>query len=152
MDHKQNVLFLCGGNSCRSQIGQAYLTRLASDLFDVYSAGLEPTGDIHPVTREVMAETGFDLEGHSSKSAEVYLGKLPVHYLIIVCDAAAKRCPSIWPGMRTRLNWPFEDPAAFSGSEEEVRAKFREVRDQIEAKVRAWVDEIRVSGDPHLDS
>ena len=140
---RQNVLFLCGGNSCRSQMGEAFLRKHGGDLFDVYSAGLEPTGEIHPLTVRVLEEKGIDLLGHRSKSAKEYLGKLPVRFLITVCDAAAKNCPSIWPGMQERLNWPFPDPAAFRGTEEETLAKFREVRDAVEARILEWLDTIR---------
>jgi arsenate reductase len=142
-DDRLNVLFLCGGNSCRSQIGEAALRRIAGDLFHVHSAGLDATGEIHPMTVRVLEEKGYDLSEHHSKPATEYLGHLPVRYLIIVCDAAAKRCPTIWPGMQERLVWPFEDPAVFEGDEEETLAKFREVRDAIEARLESWVAEIR---------
>lgn len=146
-EKKQNVLFLCGGNSCRSQLGEAFLRKHGGDLFEVYSAGLEPTGEIHPLTVRVLEEKGIDLSGHRSKSAKEYLGKLPVRYLITVCDAAARNCPSIWPGMQERLNWPFEDPAAFEGNEAETLAKFREVRDAIEERIREWLRSMRQTTD-----
>lgn len=143
MEKKQNVLFLCGGNSCRSQMGEAFLRQHAGDLFEVHSAGLEPTGEVHPLTLRVMAEKGLDLSSHRSKSAKDYLGRLPVRYLITVCDQAAKNCPSIWPGMQERLNWPFPDPAAFEGSGEETLARFREVRDAIEERILSWLRDQR---------
>ena len=71
-----------------------------------------------------------------------YLGKAPVHTLLIVCDGAAKACPAVWPGAQQRLFWPFDDPAAVEGSEEAELAKFREVRDEIEAKVKAHLDQL----------
>jgi len=135
---KPIVLFLCGGNSCRSQIAEAYLRRYAGDLFDVHSAGLDVSGGIHPMTATVLEEEGFDLSGHRAKEAAEYLGRLPVHTLIIVCDAAAKKCPSVWPGVQERLHWPFEDPPAFEGADDEKLAKFREVRDRIDGKVAEW--------------
>ena len=140
---RENVLFLCGGNSCRSQMGEALLRKHGGDLFTVHSAGLEPTGEVHPLTIRVLEEKGLDLSGHRSKAAAEYLGRLPVRYLITVCDAAAKNCPAIWPGMRERLNWPFPDPAGFEGTEEEVLAGFREVRDAVEARILAWLEEVR---------
>ena len=146
---KPIVLFLCGGNSCRSQIGEAYLRKYAGDLFDVRSAGLDASAGIHPNTVKVLEEEGFDLSAHRAKSAEEFLGVLPVHTLVIVCDAAAKNCPSVWPGIRERLVWPFEDPPAFEGDEEAKLAKFREVRDEIAAKVEAWAARRRAeSGEP----
>lgn len=137
---KPRVLFLCTANSARSQMAEALLRRYGGDHFDVYSAGLEPQ-QIHPYTRKVMEETGFDLQGHRAKNLEEYLGKVHFSYLITVCSRAEERCP-IFPGMGQRLAWPFDDPAAFEGTEEEKLAGFRKVRDQIDRRVRAWLTEI----------
>jgi len=136
---KIRVLFLCSGNSCRSQMAEAFLRKHAGDRFEVYSAGLEPK-EIHPFTRVVMAEVGYDLQGHYSKTLAEFLGKLHFGYLITVCDRAEERCP-IFPGMGVRLHWPFEDPAAFVGPEYDVLRKFRQVRDQIDVRVQAWIKE-----------
>lgn len=139
---KKNVLFLCGGNSCRSQMAEAFLRRHGGDRFEVYSCGLEAT-DIHPLTLEVMQEVGTDLiaEGHYAKPASTFLGRLAVHHLIIVCDAAARQCPSVWPGAFQKLVWPFEDPPAHPGPPAAKLEKFREVRDAIEARIRSWLEE-----------
>ena len=133
------VLFLCTGNSCRSQIAQAYLADLGGELFEVYSAGLEPHG-LNPYTVRVMEEAGYDMRGHRSKHLDEYKGKIDFDFLITVCGNADERCP-YFPGMGTRLHWPFEDPAAFEGSEEEKLAFFRKIRDQIKAKLDSWLDE-----------
>jgi arsenate reductase len=133
------VLFLCTGNSARSQMAEALLRRYAGDRFEVYSAGLEPKG-INPYTVRVMAEAGLALEGHRSKSLGEYVGQVQFDYLITVCGDAGEKCPT-FPGMGQRLHWDFEDPAAFSGSEEETLAKFREVRDQIDERIRTWLAE-----------
>jgi arsenate reductase len=93
----------------------------------------------------VMREAGIAMDGQYSKSLTEYMGKLHFDYLITVCGDADKRCPSTFPGMGQRLHWGFEDPAAFAGSEEETLAKFREVRDQIEARIRGWLAEVGVS-------
>ncbi len=140
---KSNVLFICGGNSCRSQMAEAFLRKHGGDRFEAYSCGLEANG-IHPMTIEVMKEAGIDLvaDGHRAQHVSEYLGELPVAYLIVVCDAAAKRCPAIWPGALQRLMWPFDDPPAHPGDEDEKREKFREVRDQIEQRIVAWLDEL----------
>jgi arsenate reductase (thioredoxin) len=138
MNAKQRVLFLCTGNSARSQMAEAFLRRYGSDQFEAYSAGLEPRG-IHPLTIQVMEEIGYDISGQRSKGVREFLGSVFIHQLITVCDNAEKNCPAIWPGVITKLHWSFEDPAAVEGSEEEKLEKFREVRDQIERKVRAWV-------------
>lgn len=136
----QKVLFLCTGNSARSQMAEAFLRQYGGERFEAHSAGLEPKG-LNPFTVEVMAEVGIDVTGQVSKGVETYLGRTLFQYLVTVCDDAERNCPTTWPGVSTRLHWSFEDPAAVSGTEEEKRAKFREVRDQIEAKVKAWLAE-----------
>ncbi len=132
------VLFLCTGNSCRSQMAEAFLRLCGSDQFEAFSAGLQPT-EINPFTYKVMAELGLDLAGQRSKGVDEFLGKELFQYLITVCDDADKNCPTVWPGVSQRLHWSFEDPAKFEGSEEERLAKFREVRDQIQHRVQEWV-------------
>jgi|UniRef100_A0A7C4KKW3 arsenate reductase len=140
MNTKKRVLFLCTGNSARSQMAEAFLRRYAGDFFEVHSAGFEPRG-IHPLTIKVMEEVGFDLSGHSSKGVERYLGKTLVQILITVCDKAEKNCPTVWPGVTQRLHWSFEDPGAFEGSDAEKLARFRAVRDEMDRKIRAWLAE-----------
>lgn len=138
MNTKQRVLFLCTGNSARSQMAETFLRRYGSDQFEAYSAGLEPKG-INPLTIQVMQEIGYDLSGQRSKGVKEFLGSVFIHQLITVCDNAEKNCPTAWPGIINKIHWSFEDPAAFEGSEEEKLAKFREIRDQIEQKVHGWV-------------
>lgn len=138
MDDSRRVLFLCTGNSARSQMAEAFLKRYASDHYEAHSAGLEPKG-INPLTIQVMEEIGYDLSGQTSKGVELFLGKLFVHTLITVCDHAEKNCPTIWPGITEKLHWSFEDPAAFEGTEAEKLAKFREVRDLMDQRIRAWL-------------
>jgi arsenate reductase len=135
--NKTRVLFLCTGNSARSQMGEAFLRRYRGDEFEVYSAGLEPK-EIHPYTRQVLAEVGIDMAGQYAKSLSEYMGRVHFGYLITVCDRAEQRCP-IFPGMGVRLYWPFEDPAAATGTEKEKLAVFRRVRDEIEARVLEWL-------------
>lgn len=132
------VLFLCSGNSARSQMAEAFLRKYGGDRFEAHSAGLEPKA-INPFTLRVMREMGLGLEGHTSKGVDTYLGKVLFQTLITVCDDAEKNCPSIWPGINRREHWSFEDPAAFEGSDEEKLAHFRNIRDQIEARVRQWL-------------
>jgi arsenate reductase len=142
---KLNVLFLCTGNSCRSVMGETILRHLAGDRVHAYSAGTEPKG-INPLAEQVLNEIGVSTEGVRSKHVSEYLGKLPLHYVIIVCDSANDTCPRTWPGMVNRLFWPFADPPAFQGTEEERLDKFREVRDEIYAKLRDWVDSGALEG------
>lgn len=134
---KDKVLFLCTGNSCRSQMAEAFLRQLAGDRFEVFSAGLQPAA-IHPLTYKVMAEKDLDLAGQRSKSVNEYLGKVNFQYLITVCDDADKNCPTIWPGVVSRMHWSFEDPAKFNGGEEDKLNKFREVRDLIYQRLIDW--------------
>lgn len=140
---KQRVLFLCTGNSARSQMAEAFLRKYAGDVLEPHSAGLEPKG-LHPLTVRVMQEVGIDISNQRSKGIETYLGKTLFQYLITVCDDADKNCPTTWPGVNKRMHWSFEDPARFDGTEEEKLARFREVRDRIEHRIKAWVVEYHV--------
>jgi arsenate reductase len=139
---KQNVLFLCTANSARSQMAEAILRKHAGDMFDVYSAGTEPK-DVNPLTIRVLDEIGVPTTGLRSKGVKEYLGQLPVRYLIIVCSGAEAACPAIWPGANERLFWPFADPAVATGDEDERLRVFRDVRNEIEAKIVGWLAEIR---------
>ena len=133
------VLVLCTGNSCRSQMTEGLLRHHGGDRFAVYSAGTEPADEVHPLAVAVMAEKGIDLTGQHPKSYRDFLGRVPVHTVIIVCDGAARSCPSVWPGVMERLMWPTEDPATFDGDEEATLGKFRQVRDELELRVLAWL-------------
>ena len=141
---KIKVLFLCTGNSARSQMAEAFLRKYAGDRFEAYSAGMEPRG-IHPYTNRVMEEIGISLTGQYSKDIREYMGKVHFGYLIILCDEAEKTCPKTFPGISQRLHWSFEDPAAIGGSDDEKLAKFREVRDQIDQRIKAWLSEQKVT-------
>ena len=133
---KIRVLFLCTGNTARSQMAEAWLKFYAADRFEVHSAGLEPSV-VNPLTIQVMQEAGVDMSEARSKSLTEFTGKLHFGYLITVCSNAEEKCP-IFPGMGQRLHWPFDDPAAVVGTEEERLAAFRRVRDEIEQKVKSW--------------
>lgn len=145
--NKARVLFLCTGNSARSQMAEALLRKYAGDYFEVYSAGLEPKG-LNPYTVKVLEEVGVDTSQHYSKTLDTFMGKVHFGYLITVCSNAEENCP-VFPGMGKRMHWPFEDPAAFVGSEEETLQKFREVRDQIDARVREWLKEMEIPISPN---
>ena len=136
---KHNVLFLCTGNSCRSQMAEGFLRHLAVDRFDVFSAGTDPAERVHPLAVRVMSERGVDISTQRPKGVKEYLGKFPIRYLIIVCGGADESCPRIFPGVLNRLFWPFDDPAKLEGSDEAVLAGFRRVRDEIESKLRQWL-------------
>ncbi len=134
---KTKVLFLCTGNSARSQMVEAFLRKFAGDRFEVFSAGIDPQG-IHPWATKVMEEMGFDLSGQQSKDVGQFLGHTHFGYVITVCAQAESRCP-IFPGASIRLHWPLDDPATFQGTEEQQLMKFREIRDQIRTRIESWV-------------
>jgi arsenate reductase len=139
---KRRVLILCTGNSCRSQMAEAFLRTAAGDLLEVHSAGSRPAGHVHPKAIRVMREIGIDISGHRSKPLSEFL-HTPVHTVITVCSQADQDCP-IFPGQVHRHRWPFDDPAKAAGTDEEVLAVFRRVRDEIrrvfEAYAAGWRD------------
>lgn len=136
---KKRVLFLCTGNAARSQIAEALLKQIDGGHFDVFSAGLEPKG-VHPFTVTVLDEIGINWQQARSKSLTEFIGNMEFDFLITVCGNADERCP-IFPGMGRRRHWPFDDPAAVTGSEEEKLAAFRKVRDQIHNRIIAWLND-----------
>ncbi|MGA3113257.1 MAG: arsenate reductase ArsC [Syntrophobacteraceae bacterium] len=140
----ERVLFLCTGNTARSQMAEAFLRKYAGRHLEAYSAGLQPSS-VNPYTERVMREIGIDLSGQHSKSVREYLGKMSFSYLITVCAEAEANCPTTFPGISQRLSWVFDDPAAVEGSEEERLEKFREVRDQIEKRIKLWIAEKGIS-------
>jgi arsenate reductase len=139
---KQNVLFICIHNSARSQMAEAFLRQTCGDVFEAYSAGLEP-GKLNPVVVEAMKEVGIDISGNQTKAVidMVRSGKA-FQYVITVCDeTSAERCP-IFPGVTKRLHWGFPDPSGFPGTHDEKLAKTREVRDTIKKKIEGWCAEV----------
>jgi arsenate reductase len=135
---KPNVLILCTHNAARSQMAEALLRHRAGDRFNVYSAGTEATR-VHPLAIRACNEIGLDMTDHRSKVLTEYLGRLPVRYLITVCDNAAASCPSVWPGVEHRVHWPFPDPSATEGSQEQQLQAFRDIRDQIDEQIQQWL-------------
>ncbi len=111
------------------------MKKYAGDSLEVFSAGFNPR-EINPLTRKVMAERGFDLSGHHSKGIQEFLGKKEFRYLIIVCAVAEQTCPKNFPWVQFKVFWPFDDPAEATGSDEEKLAKFRQVRDQIDQRIK----------------
>jgi len=136
MSEKKRVLILCTGNSARSQMAEGLFRHEAGDQFEVYSAGTHPS-HVRPEAIAVMQEIGLDISGHRSKSVEEFIGQ-EFAAVITVCDNAKESCP-VFPGRTQRLHWPFEDPAAIQGSEEERKAAFRIIRDQIHGRIRLYL-------------
>jgi arsenate reductase len=129
---KPKVLFLCTGNSARSQMAEGYLRHVAGDQFEAMSAGIEPKG-LNPLAIEAMNEIGVDISHQTSKDVVKLLGQ-HIPYVVTVCDNARERCP-IFPRTYKFLHWSFEDPAAAQGSREEKLAVFRRVRDEIAHRI-----------------
>ena len=138
MSVKQRVLFLCTGNSCRSQMAEGWLRHLAGDHYEAFSAGTNTHG-LNPRAVTAMAEAGVDISHHVSKPVDQYLEQA-FDYTITVCDQARENCP-VWIGAGDLLHWSFDDPALATGTEEEVMAVFRRVRDEIRAAVEEFITE-----------
>jgi arsenate reductase (thioredoxin) len=144
MKGKPLVLFMCTHNAARSQMAESLLRKHAGHRFEAASAGLEPT-DVHPLTRQVLAEVGCDANGLRAKGTKEFLGKAAVRYAIIVCSREEEAgCPRFFPFTPQTLTWVFEDPAAPQGSAELQLAKFRRVRDDIDARIREWLRDVRL--------
>jgi len=138
---KPLILILCTGNSCRSHLAEGILRAAVGEAAEVASAGSDPAGYVHPMAGEVMKEIEIDISAHTSKHLDKFLQR-EVHTVITVCGNADQACP-IFPGQAEKHHWPFDDPAKATGSEEEIRAVFRRVRDEIRAKFEAYAAEIR---------
>jgi arsenate reductase (thioredoxin) len=132
----KKVLILCTGNSARSQMAEGLFRQEAGDAYEVFSAGTRPA-QVRPEAIAVMREIGIDISGHRSKSVDEFSGER-LDLVITVCDNANETCP-VFPGAVQRLHWPFQDPAAVAGSEEQRRTAFRTVRDQIHARIMAFL-------------
>lgn len=130
------VLFLCTGNSARSQMAQALLERASDGRLEVASAGVEAKA-VNPLTVRALGEVGIDWSRARSKPMTAYFGQ-DFDLVVTVCDEAREACP-VFPGARRQEHWPFEDPADASGTEEERLTVFRRVRDEIDAAVRAFL-------------
>jgi arsenate reductase len=129
------VLFLCTGNSCRSQMAEGWLRHYASERAEVSSAGTKPAG-LNPTAAAVMREAGVDISSQRSKHLDELINQ-DFLYVITVCDTAREACP-VFPGALYQMHWSFEDPAAAPGTEEERLAVFRKVRDEIRDQVREF--------------
>ncbi len=138
---KTRVLFLCEHNSARSQMAEAFATKLGEGRFEATSAGLEP-GTLNPYVVRAMAESGMDISRNETKSAfDLFKQGRRFDIVVTVCSKeAAERCP-IFPGTRERIRWMFEDPSRFTGSDGEIMERVRDLRDHIEDAVRHFVSE-----------
>lgn len=130
---KRKVLFLCTGNSCRSQMAEAITNALYNDEWEAYSAGTQPAGYVHPKAIAVLKEIGIEHEGVSKNTDQ--LRGIEFDLVVTVCDDAAENCP-LWLGKGKRVHMGFPDPAKAEGSEEEVLSVFRAVRDDMLMRIQ----------------
>ena len=134
----RKILFLCVGNSARSQMAEGFARALAGDRWEVHSAGTAPAG-LNPLAVEAMAEVGIDISGHTSKVVDPEVFK-SADVVVTLCGDAAESCPLTPPGVR-RIHWPLPDPARAAGTREEILAAFRAVRDDIKKRVQTLLEE-----------
>jgi arsenate reductase len=138
---KPKILFVCVHNSARSQMAAALLNKRCGDYFEAQSAGLEP-GTINPLVIEVLQEVGIDISKNTTQRVfDVWKSEQAFQFVVTVCsEAEAEGCP-IFPGLSTRLHWPFDDPSKFTGTHAEKLEKTRQVRDQIKAMIDSFCEE-----------
>ncbi len=139
MSDRIQILFLCTGNSCRSQIAEGWARHLKSDVIEAYSAGIRPIG-VNSRTIKVMAEADVDISGHTSKGVDELVG-IDFDYVVTVCDNARQQCP-VFGGRTKHVHKSFDDPYFAAGSEVEIMAVFRRVRDEIKAFVEKLPDNL----------
>ncbi|MCX7919285.1 MAG: arsenate reductase ArsC [bacterium] len=141
---KKRVLFICTHNSARSQMAEGILRAVYSDRYEVYSAGTEPTA-VNPYAIKVMAELGIDISNHRAKSIDEFR-ECQFDYVVTVCDSAKETCP-YFPGAGKKLHQSFDDPSKFQGTEDEILAGFRRVRDEI----KAWIEKTFIATETPSD-
>lgn len=135
MEYPKNILFLCTGNSCRSQMAEGFARKYAPDGIGIYSAGVRADG-MNPYMKRVMSEVSIDVSKQSSKT----LAEIPeekIEAVFTLCDHAAQHCPH-FPGEVIREHWGVNDPADATGTDEEIMAVYRKVRDGIEKRIREY--------------
>lgn len=140
-ESKIQALFICTGNSARSQMAEGLLRKQARDIIDVYSAGTEPADDVHPLAKSMMSENGIDPSSQHPKSVNEYLDK-EFDVIVTTCDGARETCP-FFPGDAERHHWGLQDPAAVDGNEGEQLEAFRKTFAEISERVTGLVSSIR---------
>ena len=132
----KGILFLCTGNSCRSQMAEGFARKMLPKNMEIFSAGLEPKS-VHPMAIKVMQEVGIDISHQKSKNiSEIPIDKISI--VVTLCGDAAERCP-IFPGKVERIHWEIEDPAKARGSDKEIVKVFRKVRDSIKSYIISYI-------------
>jgi arsenate reductase len=131
------VLFVCTGNSARSQIAEALLREIGNGEYEVLSAGSRPGSEVNPFALEVLKERGMETEGLYPKKIDRFADQ-KIDLVVTVCDNAKQECPT-FPGASSIDHWSLEDPAAFQGTYEEILFTFRETRDEIERRIKEYI-------------
>ena len=146
----RSVLFLCTGNSARSILAESVLQHRGGSLFRAYSAGSHPTGQVHPMALEVLAEAGYPHEGFESKSWDRFAtqGAPPIDFVLTVCDRAAGEACPIWPGQPITAHWGLPDPAAIEGPTAILRDAFRQALVRIEDRIAHFLRLARSASHP----
>ena len=134
MSEKKRILFLCTGNSARSQMAEAFMNQLGGERFIAISAGTFPTGIVHPLAILTMKDLGIDISHNKSKSLDQYVNE-KWDIIVTVCDNAKESCPVFYGG-KIQAHWGFEDPAEFEGTDEEKKFFFRKIAIEIERRIR----------------
>lgn len=134
------ILILCTGNSCRSQMAEAFLRSFDQDL-EVFSAGTAPSDQVHPKAVLVMQELGIDLSDHFPQQVAEYLDQ-SFDYVITVCGHARENCPVFMGEVKQRLHIGFDDPAEATGTESEILEEFRRIRDEIREQMQAFLQSV----------
>jgi len=134
------ILILCTGNSCRSQMAEGFLRSFDAEI-EVFSAGTEPSNQVHPKAVIVMQELGIDLSGHHPQKVDEYLDD-SFDFVITVCGHAKENCPIFLGDVKQHLHIGFEDPAEATGTEEEILEDFRRIRDEIRERMQAFLQSL----------
>ncbi len=137
--NKQKVLFVCTGNSCRSQMAEGLLRHYGKEKFEVFSAGIEPSY-VHPLAIKAMDESGIDIINQYSKTVNEFLGQ-DFSFVITVCNGAKELCP-VFPGKYNAIHWSIEDPASAEGTENERMKVFRRVRQDILERINNFISDM----------
>jgi len=140
----KKTMFLCTGNTCRSQMAEGFAKELGKGLIAAHSAGLMPAGVVHPRAIAVMKEAGIDISGQKSKAIDPeLLGKMDI--IVTLCGNAEASCPMTPPEIR-RMHWPIDDPVGATGTEEEIMQEFRKARDEVKEKIVELINSLDVGG------
>ncbi len=137
MKNKKKVVFICTGNSCRSQIAEGLLRRMADDRFEVYSAGSHPSR-VHPIAISVMNEVGIDITTHTSDPIDKYFG-YGIDYVITLCDNAQQFCPT-FPGESKKIHWSIDDPFKSWKNDYKIIGRYRKTRNELHKKIEQFID------------